>query len=87
MGGLQPFTVYKINVTVSHPNGTELHSREVYGASGETCKLNVVRYSKLLFSLSFPQLRLQQETSAWCPGTIRHWQRCCGTNLLDQTVA
>ena len=43
IGGLQLFTVYKIDVTVSHPNGTELYSREVYGVSGETCKLTVVR--------------------------------------------
>jgi hypothetical protein len=36
MNGLQPFTVYEINITVSYPNGTELYSGNVYGMSGET---------------------------------------------------
>ena len=42
MGGLQPFTVYKINFTVLYSNGTELYSREVYGVSGETGKFTIM---------------------------------------------
>ena len=51
LGGLQPYTVYIIGLTVLHPNGTELYSREVYGVSDETCKLTIVQYSRLSFNL------------------------------------